>query len=412
MRPELGIHASLDEEIEHAAERGLPFRAWPEPLRQMWYSHKMARRRRELAFLNAIGLIWCIGCLLLDYAAGPQVFEAALPLRLGLVAPLYLLAIAAAFYGSWQAQRWSTLLAIPAFVGVAGYLGMHVAIREMQEYVMASGLLLAMAVVVLPLRLPWLALMAALSIAVLWGVWASTPELGQEAAVLVGFISASGAMSLLLPLRTAHLKDRNFLYALRAQVASRRLMEANERLRALSDMDELTGLPNRRHLERVFKAVFETSLADDVELAVVMIDVDHFKRFNDTYGHIAGDRTLVQVARLLEKDLSGEGRTVARFGGEEFIAVLENMDEHAALTLADKVRSAIAKRSITGGDRRRAVTVSMGVALRNRADRSPTAIIERADAALYEAKQAGRNLVRLAGGRKGEVPPPTLESRA
>ena len=398
MRPELGIHASLDEEIEHAAERGLPFRAWPEPLRQMWYSHKMGRRRRELAFLNAIGLIWCIGCLLLDYAAGPQVFEAALPLRLGLVAPLYLLAIAAAFYGSWQAQRWSTLLAIPAFVGVAGYLGMHVAIREMQEYVMASGLLLA--------------LMAALSIAVLWGVWASTPELGQEAAVLVGFISASGAMSLLLPLRTAHLKDRNFLYALRAQVASRRLMEANERLRALSDMDELTGLPNRRHLERVFKAVFETSLADDVELAVVMIDVDHFKRFNDTYGHIAGDRTLVQVARLLEKDLSGEGRTVARFGGEEFIAVLENMDEHAALTLADKVRSAIAKRSITGGDRRRSVTVSMGVALRNRADRSPTAIIERADAALYEAKQAGRNLVRLAGGRKGEVPPPTLESRA
>ena len=119
MRPELGIHASLDEEIEHAAERGLPFRAWPEPLRQMWYSHKMGRRRRELAFLNAIGLIWCIGCLLLDYAAGPQVFEAALPLRLGLVAPLYLLAIAAAFYGSWQAQRWSTLLAIPAFVGVA-----------------------------------------------------------------------------------------------------------------------------------------------------------------------------------------------------------------------------------------------------------------------------------------------------
>ena len=137
-----------------------------------------------------------------------------------------------------------------------------------------------------------------------------------------------------------------------------------------------------------------------------------FGHFNDTYGHIAGDRTLVQVARLLEKDLSGEGRTVARFGGEEFIAVLENMDEHAALTLADKVRSAIAKRSITGGDRRRSVTVSMGVALRNRADRSPTAIIERADAALYEAKQAGRNLVRLAGGRKGEVPPPTLESRA
>jgi len=96
---------------------------------------------------------------------------------------------------------------------------------------------------------------------------------------------------------------------------------------------------------------------------------------------------------------------VARFGGEEFIAVLEDTDEIAALALADKVRLAISKRPFRGSGRRRvSVTVSMGVALRTPADLSPTAMIERADGALYEAKEAGRNLVRLAGRRNGKPP--------
>ena len=408
MRPELGLTHDIDEEIELAAETGQRFGAWPASLKELWRAENLHRRRRELAFLNAIGLAWCIVCLPIDYTAGPDVFAQGLVLRLGVVAPLYLLAIAVAFFGGWRAQCWTTIAAVPVFVTVAGYLGMHVATEQMQEYVMASALLLAMAVVVLPLRLGWLTLMVVLSLAGLWGVWAAMPGGGQNTFVLLAFLSGSSFVSLLLPLRTARLKDRNFLYALRAQIASRRLMEANERLRALSDHDELTGLPNRRYLERVFDTVFETSVAAGTDLAVLMIDVDHFKAFNDTHGHVAGDRTLAQVARLLERDLSGDKRMVARFGGEEFIAVLEDTDEGGALALADKVRLAISKRPFRGsGGRRVCVTVSMGVALRRRCDPSPTAMIERADAALYEAKEAGRNLVRLAR-REDDEPPPSI----
>ena len=413
MRPELGLNDDIDEDIELAADTGQRFGAWPDSLKKLWRTDNLHRRRRELAFLNAIGLAWCIACLPLDYTAGPAAFDQGLVLRLGLVAPLYLLAIVAALYGGWRAQCWTTIAAIAAFVGVACYLGMHVVPEKMQEYVMASGLLLAMAVVVLPLRLPWLTLMVALSVAGLWGVWATMPGRGQDEFVLAVFISAISFVSLLLPLRTLRLKDRNFLYALRAQIASRRLMEANERLRALSDHDELTGLPNRRYLERVFDTVFEASLDAGTDLAVMMIDVDHFKKFNDTHGHVAGDRTLAQVARLLERDLAGEKRMVARFGGEEFIAVLEDTDEIAALALADKVRLAISKRPFRGSGRRRvSVTVSMGVALRTTADLSPTAMIERADAALYEAKEAGRNLVRLAGRRNSKPPIPVIPKSA
>ena len=190
-------------------------------------------------------------------------------------------------------------------------------------------------------------------------------------------------------------------------------MSANEQLRALSDHDDLTGLPNRRNLERVFDEAFRTSVAAGTDLAVIMIDVDHFKRFNDTYGHVAGDRTLAQIARTLERSICGPGRMVARYGGEEFIAVLDGTEEQSALRIADGARRAIADRRVSVGDRRRSsVTVSMGVTLRRRADRSPLSMIERADAALYEAKEAGRNIVRLAGRSDGKPPPAILKEQA
>ena len=104
---------------------------------------------------------------------------------------------------------------------------------------------------------------------------------------------------------------------------------------------------------------------------------------------------------------------VARYGGEEFIAVLDGTEEQSALRIADGARRAIADRRVSVGDRRRSsVTVSMGVTLRRRADRSPLSMIERADAALYEAKEAGRNIVRLAGRSDGKPPPAILKEQA
>jgi len=413
MRPELGLTPDIDREIELLAESGKRFGEWPRSIRQLWRAEKLHRRRHELAFLNAIALAWSLVSLALDFSAGPEVLAAGLPLRLGIVAPLYLLAIAMALYGGWYAQRWTSIAAVLAFVWVGGYLGMHIAPEQLAEYVMASGLLLAMGIAVLPIRVPWLALMAGLTVAGLWAIWLMMPARGQEELVLMAFVTVTTCVSLLIPARSARIKDEHFIYALRAQIASRDLMSANEQLRALSDHDDLTGLPNRRNLERVFDEAFRTSVAAGTDLAVIMIDVDHFKRFNDTYGHVAGDRTLAQIARTLERSICGPGRMVARYGGEEFIAVLDGTEEQSALRIADGARRAIADRRVSVGDRRRSsVTVSMGVTLRRRADRSPLSMIERADAALYEAKEAGRNIVRLAGRSDGKPPPAILKEQA
>ncbi|GAB5349294.1 hypothetical protein TMRO357_01474 [Alteriqipengyuania sp. 357] len=384
--------------VEQVADTGLPFRQWPAELRKLWRDEQAPRRRRELAFVNAIALVSCFFCLPLDYSHGPEIFEQALILRLGLVVPAYVFAIYAALKGGWVLQRWTSILAVVCFAGVAGYLGMHHGASTLNEYVMGSALIVVLAVVVMPLRPRSITIMLLASLAALWSVWAALPPApARQALATLAYLSAIGLVSLAVPLRTAMLRDRNFLYALRGRFASERLMEANEQLRELSHRDDLTGLPNRRYFERIFDTAYSGAASSGDDLAVMMIDVDCFKQFNDSYGHIAGDRALKQVAKELEKQFAAPGTTVARYGGEEFVVVVEKCSEEEALGFAERARRAVAQRPVVldlvG---RVSVTVSIGVALRNSAAMSADALIERADAALYAAKKAGRNLVRLA----------------
>ncbi|MBB3035353.1 diguanylate cyclase (GGDEF)-like protein [Erythrobacter lutimaris] len=394
--------------VEQAADKGLHFAQWPAALRQMWRDEQVPRRRRELAFINAIALISCIFCVPLDYSNGPEMFGEGLVLRLGLVVPAYLLAIYAALRGGWAFQRWTSILSAVCFAGVAGYLGMHNGAVPQDEYVMGAALIVVLAVVVVPLRPGSIAVLVFLSLAVLWTVWAVLPPpRAREAFALLAYLSAISLVALAVPFRTATLKDRNFLYAVRGRLAADRLMEANEQLRELSHRDDLTGLPNRRYFERIFHTAFRAASEQGDDLAVMMIDVDHFKQFNDTHDHVAGDRALKQVATELEKQFAEVGGTVARFGGEEFVAVVEHCSEEEALILADRARRAVAQRPVTldiGG--RVTLSVSIGVALRQNVALSPDALspaslsadalIDRADEALYAAKTAGRNIVRLA----------------
>ncbi len=414
MRPETGLDQNLDALTEHAYETGQRYGAWPPAVRQIWQAEGMYRRRRELSFVHSIGLLLCLLCLPLDYNAGPEVFEHGLFLRLGLVTPVYLLAIAAAWFGSWRQQRWTSVLAVACFATVAGYLGMHFAHDEVREYIMAAGLLVMMASVVVPLRPRHLLAMVLLSLAGLWTVYATAPVTwAGPLHVLLAFVTVSCFLTLAIPVRTTMLKDRNFLLGLRSRFATERLIAVNEQLRELSHRDDLTGLPNRRYFERIFDTAFRSAGTGDGSLALMMIDVDRFKRFNDSYGHMAGDRALKQVGGVLERYFSAPDRAVARYGGEEFIAIVQECGVEDALRLADEVRQAIAARQVTVGRRGRAsLTVSIGVAIRSDADASGAELVERADAALYEAKQAGRDLVRLARTDDGSPPPSILKEIA
>jgi len=177
----------------------------------------------------------------------------------------------------------------------------------------------------------------------------------------------------------------------------RRLREGRAELERLSVTDELTGLPNRRHLDGELERELQRHERHKRALAVLMLDVDRFKNLNDTLGHPAGDAVLRQLAKILQEN-TRKGDTVARFGGEEFIVILPETPAAGALKLAEKIRSAIEEaRFIVGGDSTVVpVTVSIGLARFPEHGTTPESLVMVADEALYRSKQGGRNRVTTA----------------
>jgi len=197
--------------------------------------------------------------------------------------------------------------------------------------------------------------------------------------------------------------DRNELLArVRTQVRRRRFQD---RLRAnyqrgleMALTDSLTAVYNRRYMTTHLPGVMTQMQAADKPLALFMIDIDHFKRVNDSYGHPTGDSVLRAVSHRIV-DTVRQVDTVARMGGEEFLVVMPDAGPDVALKVADRLRQAVADEQVPdarvpGG--KISVTVSVGVALA-RPDETPDNLIARADAALYRAKQEGRNRVVMDG---------------
>ena len=172
------------------------------------------------------------------------------------------------------------------------------------------------------------------------------------------------------------------------------LAEANRRLQALADQDSLTGLANRRAFDVALAREHLRARRERRELALIMVDVDRFKAFNDIYGHPAGDECLRWVARAIADTIARPGDLAARYGGEEFAVLLPNTDEAGAAVIAERVNQAVLGLAIPHeANASGLVTVSAGVAALACAEADPEALIDNADRALYRAKDFGRNAV-------------------
>jgi diguanylate cyclase (GGDEF)-like protein len=163
-------------------------------------------------------------------------------------------------------------------------------------------------------------------------------------------------------------------------------------------VDGLTALANRRYFELRLHEEIRAARRTGRPLAVVIADVDAFKQYNDTYGHVAGDEALRAVASALRVSAMRPGDVLARWGGEEFVAFLAETDREGAYQVAERLRAAVAalgiphRRTPVGSG---VVTISVGIATLGGAGDDPDALIDRADAALYRAKNAGRNTVAV-----------------
>lgn len=180
------------------------------------------------------------------------------------------------------------------------------------------------------------------------------------------------------------------------KLSNKELARLNGVLHGLAVRDGLTELFNHRYINELLDKHIEKSVLEGADLAVIFIDVDHFKIFNDEHGHQNGDVLLRELSALMRENVRNKD-IVARWGGEEFVIVSPTTDEKTATILADSLRSSIAGHSFMKGvlqtDTR--VTISAGVASLSKY-RKKSALIEAADTALYEAKENGRNQVRVA----------------
>lgn len=193
-------------------------------------------------------------------------------------------------------------------------------------------------------------------------------------------------MMLISPIRSTHVP----LFVIsHVNITQRKLLE--ERIELLSLHDSLTGLANRRYFDRFLSGEWRSNLRKGTALSLIMIDLDHFKEYNDSLGHPAGDQCLAQVGQALLAFCRRPTDLAARYGGEEFALILGNTGMHAAMGLAEGIRRAIHDLNLAF-DETRHLSASLGVAsVVPRQLESESALIKQAHQALYEAKRAGGN---------------------
>ncbi|MEE2733541.1 MAG: diguanylate cyclase [Pseudomonadota bacterium] len=193
-------------------------------------------------------------------------------------------------------------------------------------------------------------------------------------------------------------EDYSMLLERRVRERTQELKRTKQDLEHISELDALTKLKNRRFLIERLQQEQQYCMRSGYSFALVMVDIDHFKQVNDSYGHLAGDECIRSVGRLMQEQLRPGSDIVCRYGGEEFVLILPSTGEQEAMQVAERLRAHVAQTPILCDGRRIMVTVSAGVMVVDRATlcNQGDDVIQQADQALYQAKHQGRNCVCLA----------------
>jgi len=217
-------------------------------------------------------------------------------------------------------------------------------------------------------------------------------------------IDSGGDAYLVKPINPVHLRmmitsmERIYTMRVQLQQMQRELQLANQELERLSLHDGLTGLANRRFFDQMLEKEYRRAKRDHIPLSLILCDVDYFKRYNDSYGHAAGDHCLCRVAQAIQTALQRPGDLACRYGGEEFTVILPQTGLSGVQVLAEKIRAAVWALNLPHrvSEVAHCVTLSLGAATYTGQYATPDALVKAADDALYRAKAQGRNRYLIA----------------
>ena len=213
---------------------------------------------------------------------------------------------------------------------------------------------------------------------------------------LAMFTRSFNFMALQLKTSAKNLEDVESKWQKRVEERTKSLQEANQELNRLAHIDSLTQIYNRYHFDVALQQIWQQAIREKQELAIILCDVDNFKPYNDTYGHLAGDRCLQQVAKAIDCAVSRGQDVAARYGGEEFVVILPNTKIVGAVRVAKRIKNAVNNLKIphTTSTIKDCVTVSCGVScLLPAHELTPQHLVQSADRALYQAKFQGRDRI-------------------
>lgn len=393
------VQAAESRQIDLLLEKGFPWLRFPQTLELRFQQDCAAQRLRALLINGVLVAVFFNWMLVSDWHMVPDVFDQALKLRLFAFTPATIACLALLiFMPSPLLREWSTVL-----WGVgATAINLYVCMASQDPYA-PSYLISFVPIVVFANSVTRMRFYPALVLdAVVLGMYAkgvsAFPELSLPVMIPATLTLISAIVFTLYGCYTLERDERqNWLLHLRESLLLQELEQANAHLDAVSRTDMLTELANRRHFDEYLQKVWELARQDGSEISLMMIDVDHFRAYNERYGHLEGDACLKDIADILKRRLRRPGDLIARFGGEEFIVVLADTPLTTAANAAERVRQGIEgmHRLHATSPTQPVVTVSIGVScLRpNTPHASALQLISAADEALYQAKSRGRNRV-------------------
>ena len=398
-------------EMERVLQGGFRTLRFPAALEAQFEARQRQVRDRHVIVMSLIGIIVQNCFLFTDAVLIPDVFGRALELRLGWVtgcAMLGLLPLAL------RPPVWlrETLVAACTLLIAGAILYLSSISTAPTAVYHPVGLVLIPMFACIALRLRfWYALsVSVLTLVAAVVVIRPTTPLAQVVAQTNDLVLAAGILfTVLACYRLEQQERRNFLMAELDRRHRDALTAANVHLHDLTTLDPLTGIYNRRQFEAMLDLLWKQALDSARPLALLMIDVDAFKTYNDRYGHPEGDACLKRIASCLSRTAERESVLVARIGGDEFAALGLGLDTGGALALGHALHDGVAGMAIPHRHSPVAPTVSLSigaVSLRPQTWERPQELIDLADRAVYEAKAAGRNCVRGAGPVK-----PTLQQK-
>ncbi|WP_181178367.1 diguanylate cyclase [Mesorhizobium sp. B4-1-3] len=257
------------------------------------------------------------------------------------------------------------------------------------------------AIIIFGIPLVWTVTIAALALGLYLVFQVQNPAIEHGSAIDGTLFFASGIFATVAARRIMTiLAQKTFLFELRDRRRVAELARANDRLELLANTDPLTGIANRRWMTETLDHLWGTDKRCLNGAAMLMCDIDHFKKLNDQLGHAEGDRCLVEVANIIQENVRRDRDHVARYGGEEFLVLLPGVTDEEAVSVAERIRKSVEAAALPNPGSRvsRSVTLSIGVAVQTADEASsPEQLQGQADAALYLAKQTGRNRVLLHG---------------